>query len=913
MSIKSKNRKLKRVSMSENKGFTVVEIMVVLSLLAIVIVLGFNIISTIQKTFKIEENMATVQQDIRIGSDFISSDVRYASELEVLSALPQTLDSKSRYILVKNNRLVMINSGVENVILDGVKQGITLALTFQRQSEKQTFGATNILCYNLQATKGVFYNIDTNILVEYAKMGITNSAGINPGTVIRYKLVPNANLITSYKFANIGGKEYLGIIDQVAKTIKIVLPEGTAVSNLVATYITDGMSVKIGSAVQVSGVTPNNFSDSLVYTVVAETGPSSNYTVSIVFKSPGAYVRIILPSLNPMPTVVTQLTGSYEYFANGLGAEGVSSTTWRELDSNGQPTIVLANNTDTYIPTGLAGRQVVFGVRPKSSSGVQSVDYIYSAPKMIFGEATNAFWEQFINDAYYNYMSHNLVSGVLLTNAELAALGLPLNYSPNFLLRNDLGVLSKVTPDDVDLVLSVKANTFNAMTGVLMSSDISDFVSDLNSYTVTVDADIDLGSGWAILLNGTVNKNDNNKDSGYMFQFDPGANGFCVREVTNGTHTVESNIGADQISGLTAGTGSGAPYSPIFITNSSFTWSGSNNMSNPNWYKRYRTEITIQEQCDKSLIFRARVVDFVDSSGNLLDIPKYSNYIWFGDFGSLSLNGPSVFDGVKLPSAAQGGYDPGTFIGIRTWQSGGGAFDTVLREIAFSDGFKLNVTNAEFVSQNQIQINFDEQLEYIGDLSKYHIKYRDVDVASAVLTDSDTVTVTLASPASTSDYTNGSTATLKIERGAVKQMYAGDVTVVNGDTGIDVSESSYAWAVIDDASSGWSYTNFNPYTNRTGYYNLTYHSSSKKNASAQYTFTGTDVELYSTKQSNSGNFKIYIDGVLENTVNLYSNTTLYQQLVFSANGLTNERHTIRIVSSDNSFNNIDFLKYAYHT
>jgi type II secretory pathway pseudopilin PulG len=898
---------------SRKKGITLVELLVVTSLLAVVIALGVNVLAMISKTFNTEQDMAVVQQNIRTGSDFIISDVRYASEMQILPSMPSTPDSKSRYILIKNNSLVMIYNGTETVVLNGTKQGLTLALTFQRQSEKQSLGATNILCYDIRATKNVFYNISSNILIAYAKQGITNSAGINPGSVLRYKLTPNANLITYFKFANVGGHEYIGFIDQVAKTIKVVLHEGTSVTNLIATFVTDGMEVRVSNVKQLSGITSNNYTNPLTYTVVAETGPSANYTVSVVFNSPGAYVRILLPEEDPLPTEATTLTGSYEYFANGLDEEGISSTTWRELDSNGEPTIVLANDVSTYIPAGLAGHQVVFGVRPKTLSGIQSVDFIYSAPKMIFGEATNVFWEHFVNDAYYNYMSHNLLTGLLLSNAELAALGLPLNYYPNFLLRNDLGVLTKITPDDVDLVLSIKAQTFNAMTGVLMSSNILNYVDDLNTYTVTVDAEVNVGSGWAILLNGAVNQSDNNKDSGYMFQFDPGANGFCVRRVTNGTHTVQSNIGAVQVSGLSAGTGSGAPYSPIFITNGIFTWSGSNSVSNPNWYRRYRTEITIQEQCDGSLIFKVRVVDFVDDSGNLLVTPKYSNYIWFGDFGSITLNGPSEFNGVSLPGAAGGGYDAGAFIGIRTWQSGGGAFETVLREIAFSGGFEMNVVNAEFLTRSQIRIDFDQPIDSIGNLSNYHIKYRDVNVQSAVITDSDTITVTLASQASQYDYDNGSTGTLLIDRGAVKQLYAGDVLVVGGDTGIDVSKSSFVWEIVDDAAGGWSYTNFTYYINKPGYYNSTYHSSNKRNASAQYAFTGTAVEFYATKQSNGGSVNISIDGGPATTVNLRSSTTVYQQMLFSASGLTNSSHTIRIVSNDRNFDNVDYIKYYRHT
>ena len=43
-------------------------------------------------------------------------------------------------------------------------------------------------------------------------------------------------------------------------SISLVLPYGTNPSSLVATYNTTGREVRTGGAIQISGVTPNNFS-----------------------------------------------------------------------------------------------------------------------------------------------------------------------------------------------------------------------------------------------------------------------------------------------------------------------------------------------------------------------------------------------------------------------------------------------------------------------------------------------------------------------------------------------------------------------------------------------------------------------------------------------------------------------------
>lgn len=70
-------------------------------------------------------------------------------------------------------------------------------------------------------------------------------------------------------------------IDETAKTISVVVPALTDVSALAATFTTTGVTVKVGLVAQTSGVTLNNFSSPVVYTVTAQDGSTANYTVTV--------------------------------------------------------------------------------------------------------------------------------------------------------------------------------------------------------------------------------------------------------------------------------------------------------------------------------------------------------------------------------------------------------------------------------------------------------------------------------------------------------------------------------------------------------------------------------------------------------------------------------------------------------
>lgn len=76
-----------------------------------------------------------------------------------------------------------------------------------------------------------------------------------------------------------------GII--AGSNITVTVPAGTDVTALVANFTTTGMSVMVGEILQTSGVTANNFTSLLVYTVAAVDSSTKDYTVTINFNSDG--------------------------------------------------------------------------------------------------------------------------------------------------------------------------------------------------------------------------------------------------------------------------------------------------------------------------------------------------------------------------------------------------------------------------------------------------------------------------------------------------------------------------------------------------------------------------------------------------------------------------------------------------
>ena len=76
--------------------------------------------------------------------------------------------------------------------------------------------------------------------------------------------------------------------NETAKTIAVSVPYNTDVTALVARFTTTGLSVKVGSTVQVSDTTANDFTGPVTYTVTAADSSTQKYVVTVTIGSGNA-------------------------------------------------------------------------------------------------------------------------------------------------------------------------------------------------------------------------------------------------------------------------------------------------------------------------------------------------------------------------------------------------------------------------------------------------------------------------------------------------------------------------------------------------------------------------------------------------------------------------------------------------
>lgn len=135
--------------------------------------------------------------------------------------------------------------------------------------------------------------------------------------------------------------EYKGTISDA--DISIVVPNGTDVTALVATFTTTGESVHVDGVNQTSGITENNFSNDVVYTVTAADGTTQDSTISVIItstvsthgltafsiiKDRTTYTGVITDNdiliTVPYGTDITELVVTFETTGESVTIEGVT-------------------------------------------------------------------------------------------------------------------------------------------------------------------------------------------------------------------------------------------------------------------------------------------------------------------------------------------------------------------------------------------------------------------------------------------------------------------------------------------------------------------------------------------------------------------------------------------------------------
>lgn len=119
--------------------------------------------------------------------------------------------------------------------------------------------------------------------------------------------------------------------------------------------------------------------------------------------------------------------------------------------------------------------------------------------------------------------------------------------------------------------------------------------------------------------------------------------------------------------------------------------------------------------------------------------------------------------------------------------------------------------------------------------------------------------------------------------------------------------------VVDDDAAGWRFTGWPRYTHADAYSESAHGNGGSHGQSAEYTFTGTGVDVYGWRGPNGGTVRILVDGkAVGDPESQHATTDRYHQLLGRIGGLAPGEHTVRIETDEataaDQWTMVDYLR-----
>jgi uncharacterized repeat protein (TIGR02543 family) len=147
-------------------------------------------------------------------------------------------------------------------------------------------GSTLLYKVKKNTTSVIITDLSNGTEYTFTVKTYDTSGNESAGTTVTATPVSDEKAITVFKFDSLSVE---GVIDTTLRTVTISVPYGTDVTALVATFSITGAKLSVGTAVQESGTTENDFSTPVTYTVTAADGTTQDYTVTVTANDPGVY------------------------------------------------------------------------------------------------------------------------------------------------------------------------------------------------------------------------------------------------------------------------------------------------------------------------------------------------------------------------------------------------------------------------------------------------------------------------------------------------------------------------------------------------------------------------------------------------------------------------------------------------
>ncbi len=163
-------------------GYSLVELIVAIFLLLITLAIGFSFFFFGLNSFVTGELNSNVQQNVRLKAKYISDEVRYATEMEILATKPSDAEFNDSYnYMYLDDGKIMVKKGAEAAyqVPVGISEGIEFSLDFYGNEIE-----TSMIKFLISGKKneGKKYEVSSEVSV----LNLTYIPNVS-GTAIKYR------------------------------------------------------------------------------------------------------------------------------------------------------------------------------------------------------------------------------------------------------------------------------------------------------------------------------------------------------------------------------------------------------------------------------------------------------------------------------------------------------------------------------------------------------------------------------------------------------------------------------------------------------------------------------------------------------------------------------------------------------
>ncbi len=158
--------------LKNQKGFTLIELIVAISILAILMALVYGFLSFGFRNLAQGQKQSDLQYDIRKTSDRLADAVRDAQYATVLAAPPATFAAGTKYLYVSGDKVILRIGSLETVLVPDAYLGHNTTLKFMKKA-----GRPQVLNYTLTGTKtDGSYSIESDVYIQNIGTGAVEGA-----------------------------------------------------------------------------------------------------------------------------------------------------------------------------------------------------------------------------------------------------------------------------------------------------------------------------------------------------------------------------------------------------------------------------------------------------------------------------------------------------------------------------------------------------------------------------------------------------------------------------------------------------------------------------------------------------------------------------------------------------------------